>query len=288
MAQTEKKADNIITSFSFFKSKEDKHEEAIELYEESYSQYLKNSDFKGALEIAKKIIKISNHKDFTNREYISNAADMYEKLHDTENCIKYLLILTDRLAINANNNNSLRVIKIWERIGVLYKLVNKYNNSIDAYNRAANLCYATNDYTRFCKFLLEIAKINIYENNYYEANNVLEKIIENCKTDLTKYYINEYCLYSLLIKLMIMAPEEVENKQKEYINTYNMFYKSTQSTLIKECIEAIKSNNVECFQQAVKMYESVWKNDNCLVKVLLKLKDSITNTSYSDDKVSLL
>jgi tetratricopeptide (TPR) repeat protein len=279
-----KKADKLMNNFSFFKSVEERHDDAIEIFKSIFAKCLLAKKYAEALYCAEKImvcsIKVYDH--YTYYDYGMRCVEIGEKTNEYDYCIKKTHEIIETLS--DDHKYFSKLVEIWEYTARIEILRNNNDDAIDAYLKASEITTYPHTTT---KYKFEAVKLLMVDEKYRDCLNILNEMIRLCeKTDSLKYHVKEYILYLWMISLILTNKDPIKNKydtqevQNKVENHKSRFdvKRSIEYDLVMACIEALENDNVEIFNKAVMYYDRIKRLDNYMTKMLLIIKNKLSNS----------
>ena len=262
--------------FNFYKSKEERYDDAIELYKQACDEYKKERLFRREYETYLEIINLIidlNKTTFEKKQYEktkNNNRDLceyYEKAilaykntkHIDNDTLVDLMRAAIKIHVDLNKYRSAN--KYLETIAKIKKGEEKHNAAIDAYKLAKEYSDIEDDIYSSLRYSSEIKNILIEEKKYVNALTHLEDILEGQKIneEKFKFEITNTLFDLILCKFIINVQQGVKydliNDIETYDKIYHYFETSQKRILAYKTIKSYEENNMEEFVKALREYD---------------------------------
>lgn len=163
--------------------------------------------------------------------------------------------------------------KIFEDLAEDFEKKFNYTEAITYYQKAATL-YENNDKLgKFLSCMNKAAKLLFARENYEEAVELFENIVEKIKNDDILKWSSEFILFDASLCRLMLGNLEIE--KYENMLTYKSFKTGHRGKFIIELSNAIKNKNISLFTDLIEEYEKITKLGELQVIVLDRIKKTL-------------
>jgi tetratricopeptide (TPR) repeat protein len=291
----DKEGDIKQNKWKYFMSRGKRHKRAIESYYKAIIEYNKNKQYTESYRVYLKIIDLYNKNK--NYDFDKDITEVYEeviKLTNLSDDLKqYKFRLMNACAdIYVNIGRHTSAIRLLEKIGN-YEYTNlKYSDALIVYSRIQTLCKMEDMYISFIKYSSVIADIYIETKDYKSSVLILDEMIKVCiENKCNKYMIYDYIFSILLCKILLTITEDESIPLfpiiDRYIIIYPDFEKSSEYSLLKNCISAYVQDDIIKFDDIIGKCHIIYPIKNSHMMILGKIKETMASSSnkliLSDD-----
>jgi len=267
MIQAEKKE----KSYSFFGGTQ-KFEEAGELYEKAANLYKMNKQWKEAGDAFKKVANCHlkcNSRHEAASAWVS-ASNCYKK-SDVSDAIECLKLAVDTFC---NMGRFQMAAKHQKDIAETYESELDFDQSIEAYKKAADYFSGEDSTSSAHACLLKVAQFSAQNGKYDEAIDVYEKVARaSVDNNLLRWSVKDYLFRAGLCSICKGDAITAEKALDKYDNIDATFESTREGKLLRAIVAAFKENDVETFTNVVFEYDTISKLDNWKTTILLKIKN---------------
>lgn len=292
-------ANKLINSISFFTSKSDRYEKAIELLSKARDTYKHNKMWTQAIESQEKIYDL--HKKLKdNINYVIPALVEIAKLY--KNIDQRKAIETFKIAIDLYNNDGkyFNAAKLWKEIIDLlcpgdptqyFTTDDEYEELLNASKCAIDLLVVSNESFSVNKMKINIAIFNMHLKKYTDAIIAFEEVSKYYmeKELAFQLYAIEYlskCIICLMANSHTYTTQDInliEEKLNYYCELLPQLDRTREKEFLTMLIKSIRDNDLVAFTNAVSKYDQVKKLDPLTIRILLVVKENIKNTIDDDN-----
>merc|ERR1719186_367050 len=170
------------------------------------------------------------------------------------------------------------VAKHHQTMAEIYELqVADLDKAMKHYELAAEFFKGEDSNSSAKKCMVKIAEFSTQLEKYKTAINIYEQVgTEALESPLLKYGAKDYFFRVSICQLgidVINAKKAIE----KYIDQYPAFGDSREARLIQALCTAIEEQDEECYAATVRQFNAVSRLDPWLNKILLKVKEQITD-----------
>jgi tetratricopeptide (TPR) repeat protein len=296
------KADKIIT-MSLTKSKEDKYENAYNLYIEAGNIYKFEGKIAQALiayskglECCEKMKQLNGLLKSVAMENATTTAVEIARLSkqiNDPNVIRYYKTALDMLYGSSNIN---LIGKLWCEYAKIYRnqamIINEesnnenYNIAIEAYKKAIK-CYISSGYyyTTSMKPLNECINLMIITNKYKNIIQEFDAIISNDYSGPALYWLLRGAFINTMFCSMICENFTItKNRIQEYLNYVgNNSISQKDANFLMQIMNAIESNDKNMFDEIISTYNTSNHLNTYTIKLLVNLKTKYFDNILNDN-----
>eukprot|EP01126_Amoeba_proteus_P023165 TRINITY_DN2331_c0_g1_i6.p1 TRINITY_DN2331_c0_g1~~TRINITY_DN2331_c0_g1_i6.p1 ORF type:complete len:336 (-),score=78.08 TRINITY_DN2331_c0_g1_i6:142-1017(-) len=277
-------AETRLNSFSFFSSRRDKVEEAVELYIKAANQY----------KIAKKWLKAGraftraaelglevSHGVYTSASNYVNAGSCYQK-EDKEEATKSYKTAVKLFLDDGKLGTAAKHMKT---IAEMAEEDGKITDAMIAYQSAADYYEAEGNFSSACtNCLLKVAYMSIEAKELQKAVEILEKVAQGCvSNNLTKYKMKDYVMDAGICRLGIGDLVSCKKALQDYINWQPEFIRTREYILLDNLLKTCDSYDGDGFSAAVGEYDSMKQMSAWQTRILLVVKEKLDEGDSADD-----
>lgn len=297
-------AKKVLKKWSITKSKEEKYDEAYELFEEAGNIYRSEDEcmlaidaYISAIECCDVLIKMSGGNKSgpnKNKRQLCTTIARLAKTHRLDQTIKYYKTALDMWGGSDDVN---QIGKLWCEYGDIYR-DNIFDGdsddnilfAIEAYKKATSV-YIGSDYyhSSATKPFIESINLMMMINKYQEILNDFDSMIKSNSSSGTSLY---WLLKDTFINVMICSMiHENFDKTKYRIDEYYDFVGNNALTFrntkfLEQLMESINTLNETDFKNVITEYDKSNKLNRHTISILTKLKDKYFNENANDSNDS--
>ncbi|KJZ80405.1 Putative vesicular-fusion protein sec17-like protein [Hirsutella minnesotensis 3608] len=262
--------------FSFFGGREDKYQNAADLYIQAanaFKMQKQNIDAGKAFELAAQIqtSKLNEPDDAANT--LVDAFKAYRK-DDPHAAVRCLNVSVDRYCAKGNFR---RAASHKEQMGELYEQdLGDAKSALECYEAAAGWYEGDNANALANKLWLKVADVSALDGDYYKAIDNFEKVAEqSINNNLMRYSVKEYFLKAGICHLASGDLVAAQRAIERYSEMDPGFATQRECMLLRDLCEAIEAKSQEQFTDKIFLYDQVSKLDKWKTNLLVRVKDSI-------------
>lgn len=263
-------ANKILNSCNF--NREEKYEQASELFNKAAVQYKMNKNFQ---EAAKYFVKAANYSTDKNRFYIQ-AAKCYKLDNDISEATNYYEIACQNYRTEGCSRN---IAKIYKELAEMYEKVD-FSTAISYYENASEMFRLEESKSSDHTCVLKVAELSAEHEMWTKAMEMYQKIAEeSVDNSLTSWAATSYLYKACLCRLASNFTE-----LSKYITICKdiqpRFEHSMECKFLEELADVKDS---ESFSNVVGKFDDIKKLDGWAVTALLRTKNSIGQFSEIEE-----
>jgi len=168
--------------------------------------------------------------------------------------------------------------KYQKEIAEMYEASGDLEKSIQAFEAAAEFFEGEGSTSSGNSCLLKVAHSAALIENYTKAAEIFEKVAaESVNVDLLKFSVKEYLLKSGICQLCTGDVVACKRALDKYINLSAEFATTREYEFLSNLVTAIENYDSSAFATASQEYNSIVKLDPWKTKLLVKIKESISD-----------
>lgn len=279
LLQKAQKAEAGATSgFSFFGGKQEKYENAVELYTQAANAFRMQKQGKEAGQAFEHAANIQQSKlnepdDAANT--LTEAFKSYRQ-EDPEDAARCLDQAINHYTLKGNFR---RAATNKQNLAELYEVTLGDNKrAIEAYDTAAGWYENDNAEALANKLFLKVADIAALEADYYKAIGNYEKVAKSSlNNNLMKWSVKEYYLKAGICHLATNDMVGTARALQSYQELDPTFSSTRECQLLGDLSNAVEQGDQEVYADKLYQYDQMSKLDKWKTTLLLRVKDAIEN-----------
>ncbi|KAF4636731.1 hypothetical protein G7Y89_g1355 [Cudoniella acicularis] len=276
LQKADKAAASAGTGFSLFGGREEKWQNAAELYNQAANAFRlekQNKEAGQALEKAAEIqtTKLNEPDDAANT--LTEAFKVYRKSDplDAARCLD--------VAINhyTSRGNFRRAATHKQNLAEVYEVeIGDQKKAIASYELAASWFESDNAEALANKLYLKVADLAALEGDYYKAIEHYEKVSASAvSNNLMKWSVKDYFLKAGLCHLANNDMVATNRALEKYRDMDPTFPSTREHQLLIDLSEAVEAGDQEAFADKLFQYDQLSKLDKWKTTILLRIKNAI-------------
>ncbi|EGU76160.1 soluble NSF attachment protein [Fusarium oxysporum f. sp. albedinis] len=262
--------------FSFFGGREEKYQEAADLFTQAanaFKMQQQNLEAGKAFEQAAQVQtdKLKEPDDAANT--LVDAFKAYRK-DDPQAAARCLNIAVDRYCAKGNFR---RAASHKENLGELYEVeLGDAKSAIECYELAATWYEGDNAAALANKLWLKVADVAAIEGDYYKAIEKYERVAEqSINNNLMKYSVKDYLLKAGICHLASGDLVAAQRALEKYRDMDPSFGAQREHQLLTDLCEAIEAKSQEQFTDRLYQFDQISKLDKWKTTILVRVKNQI-------------
>jgi len=262
--------------FSLFGGRQEKWENAADLYTQAANAFRMQNQNKEAGQAFEKAANIQTQKlnepdDAANT--LTEAFKVYKKTDplDAARCLD--------VAINhyTSKGNFRRAATHKQNLAEIYEIeLGDQKKAIESYELAASWFENDNAGALANKLWLKVADLAAMEGDYYKAIELFEKVASTAvSNNLMKWSVKDYFLKAGLCHLAVGDQVATNRAFEKYRDMDPTFPSQREHQLLVDLYEAVEAGDQEMFADKLFQYDQMSKLDKWKTVILLKIKNSI-------------
>ncbi|KUJ13274.1 TPR-like protein [Mollisia scopiformis] len=276
MQKADKAASGAGGGFSLFGGRQEKWENAADLYTQAANAFRMQNQNKEAGQAFEKAAQIQTQKlnepdDAANT--LTEAFKVYKKTDpiDAARCLD--------VAINhyTSKGNFRRAATHKQNLAEIYEIeLGDQKKAIESYELAASWFENDNAEALANKLWLKVADLAAMEGDYYKAIELFEKVASTAvSNNLMKWSVKDYFLKAGLCHLAVGDQVATNRAFEKYRDMDPTFPSQREHQLLVDLYEAVEAGDQEMFADKLFQYDQMSKLDKWKTVILLKIKNSI-------------
>ncbi|KAL1881976.1 hypothetical protein VTK73DRAFT_3305 [Phialemonium thermophilum] len=262
--------------FSFFGGREEKYQNACDLYIQAANAFRMQNLNREAGQAFEKAAKIQTDKLNEADDAANTLVDAFkvyrnESPEDAARCLEF--------SINqyCGKGNFRRAASHKESLGELFETkLGDMKKAIEAYQTAAGWYEADNANALANKLWLKVADIAALEGDYYKAIECYEKVAQASITNnLMRYSVKEYFLKAGICHMATKDMVTTQRALEKYRELDPTFTSQREHQLLVDLTQAIEAGDQEAFTDKLFAYDQMSRLDKWKTAMLLRVKNQI-------------
>jgi alpha-soluble NSF attachment protein len=262
--------------FSLFGGRQEKWENAADLYTQAANAFRMQNQTKEAGQSFEKAANIQTQKlnepDDAANTYVE-AFKVYRKSDpiDAARCLD--------IAINhyTSKGNFRRAATHKQNLGEIYETeIGDNKKAIESYQLAASWFESDNAEALSNKLLLKVADLAALDNDYYKAIENFEKVsASSVSNHLMKWSVKDYFLKAGLCHLAVGDQVSTNRALEKYRDMDPTFASTREHQLLVDLYEAVEAGEPDQFADKLFQYDQMSKLDKWKTTICLRIKNAI-------------
>ncbi|KAB5528182.1 vesicular-fusion protein sec17 [Coniochaeta sp. 2T2.1] len=274
------KADKALSAagggFSFFGGREEKYQNAFDLYVQAANAFKMakmnreaGQAFEKAAQICLKDLKEPD--DAANQMVDAFKVYRTESPQDAARCLEFAI---DRYCAKGNFR---RAAGYKESLGEVFEQqLGDTKAALDAYETAAGWYEGDNATALANKLYLKVADLAALAEDYYKAIGNYEKVAQaSINNNLMRYSVKEYFLKAGICHLATKDLVSTHRALDKYMEMDPTFTSQREHQLLVDLVQAVEAADQELFTEKLFQYDQMSKLDKWKTAILLKVKNGI-------------
>ncbi|KEY70396.1 hypothetical protein S7711_06564 [Stachybotrys chartarum IBT 7711] len=276
LQKAEKALQGASSGFSFFGGKEEKYQNAADLFTQAanaFKMQRQNIEAGKAFEQAAQVQTKNLNEPDDAANTLVDAYKSYRK-EDPQAAVRCINVAIDRYCAKGNFR---RAAGHKESLGELYEVdLGDSRSALESYEAAAGWYEGDGANALANKLWLKVADVAALEGDYYKAIENYEKVAEqSINNNLMRYSVKEYFLKAGICHLASGDIVASQRALEKYRDLDPSFATQREHMLLTDLCEAIEAKSQEQFTDKLFQYDQVSKLDKWKTTLLVKVKNSI-------------
>ncbi|KAG5983409.1 hypothetical protein E4U55_008259 [Claviceps digitariae] len=266
--------------FSFFGGREDKYQNAADLFTQAANAFkMQNQSIEAgkAFEQAAEVqtSKLNEPDDAANSLVDAFKAYRKDAPNDAVRCLK---VAVDRYCVKGNFR---RAASHNETMAEVYETqLGDVKAALECYETAATWYEGDNAMALANKLWLKVAEAAAIEGDYYKAIENFEKVAEqSVQNNLMKYSVKDYLLKAGICHLAAADTVSTRRALEKYLDLDPSFGTQREYMLLADLCEAVEGQSQDAFTDKLFQYDQVSKLDKWKTTILVRVKNTIEQAS---------
>ncbi|OAQ96493.1 hypothetical protein LLEC1_01388 [Akanthomyces lecanii] len=274
--QAEKTLQGASSGFSFFGGREDKYQNAADLFVQAanaFKMQKQDLDAGKAFEKAAEVFTKNLNEPDDAANSLIDAFKAYRKT-DPQSAVRCVKVAIQRYCAKGNFR---RAASQQEALAEVYEQeLNDPKNALEACESAASWYEGDNASALANKLWIKVADMAALEGDYYKAIENYEKVAAvSIDNNLMKYSVKEYFLKAGICHLASGDMVATNRALEKYREMDPSFATQREHLLLVDLSEAIEAKNQEQFADKLYQYDQMSKLDKWKLSMLVKVKSDI-------------
>lgn len=276
-------ANQLIKSRSFFTSKEDRYEKAIDLLARSCTAYKMGKLWEKAIDCNRKMYDL--HTELKDSHGIVKTLVDMGKLYKNTDPRKAIESYKKAISLYIQSNEVNNAARLWKEIGEMI-VSNSLDHTtdidlkqgIDAYENAYKLFETTDQMVSANDMKLKIAVFNIRLKKYGEAAEMFETVSQHyLSTGKNAWSVREYVFKSIICHMADgnLHIDQIDDKFANYCRRLPAFEGTKEKYCLTKLISSIRDIDVIAFTDTVREHDTTSKFDDLMCEILLVVKQNL-------------
>lgn len=275
-----KSANDYINKWSFFLTKRERYEKAVDLLNKSAPIYKVNNQMGKAIDCYCKIHDLCLEIDskYEACQALEGIGKIYKK-YDNEKAI-YIYERIVKILIPMNKLS--HAAKLLDELAMSLQENNVEQHSdkiLDLYFQAKRLYLSDHKTYQANKIMLKIADLLMSTKKYDKASDIFENM---AKIDLitNEWSSKKWFFKALLCRLVFNDANEVLKKCSEYTNLCPLLHKSKELEFLQNIIQTLNESDIDKFTDICTKYDRTTSLEDVMVTILLDIKKRMGNSRF--------
>ncbi|KAH8706688.1 alpha-soluble NSF attachment protein [Ilyonectria robusta] len=272
------------SGFSFFGGREEKYQDAADLYIQAanaFKMQKQNVEAGKAFEQAAQVQTQNLKEPDDAANSLVDAFKAYRK-DDPPAAARCLNVAIDRYCAKGNFR---RAASHKENLGELYEVdLGDNKAALECYEAAAGWYEGDNAAALANKLWLKVADLAAIDGDYYKAIENYEKVAEqSISNNLMKYSVKDYLLKAGICHLANGDQVATQRALEKYRDIDPSFATQREHKLLVDLCETIEARSQEDFADRLFQFDQVSKLDKWKTTILVRIKNSIEAAEDDDE-----
>ncbi|RMZ90313.1 hypothetical protein DV736_g2460, partial [Chaetothyriales sp. CBS 134916] len=276
LQQADKAARGATGGISFFGGRQEKWENAADLYTQAANAFRvqkQNIDAGQAFEKAAEIqqSQLKEPDDMANT--LSEAFKVYRK-DSPQDAAR---VLTSAIAHYTAKGNFRRAATHQQNLAEVYEVeIGDQKRALEAYDTAAQWFESDNAEALANKLYLKVAELAALEGDYARAIAKFEAVAKSSlNNNLMRWSVKEYFLKAGICHLAAADLVATKRALEQYRDLDNSFVQTRENLLLTDLLTAVEEGDQDAFSDKLLQYDQLSRLDKWKTTLLLKVKNGI-------------
>lgn len=276
LQKAEKTLQSASGGFSFFGGREDKYQNAADLYIQAANAFKMQKQNVEAGQAFEKAAQIQTNQLKEPDDAANTLVDAFKayRKEDPQTAVHCLNVAVDRYCVKGNFR---RAASHKESMGEMYEQeLGDSKSALECYEAAAGWYEGDNASALANKLWLKVADVAALDGNYYKAIENYEKVAEkSINNNLMMYSVKEYFLKAGICHLATEDLVASRRALERYRDLDPGFAKQRENMLLTDLCDAIEAKSQDQFTDSLFRFDQISKMDKWKTTILVRVKDSI-------------
>ncbi|KAF5620610.1 putative transport vesicle fusion SEC17 [Fusarium sp. NRRL 25303] len=262
--------------FSFFGGREEKYQEAADLFTQAANAFKMQQQMLEAGKAFEQAAQVQTDKLKEPDDAANTLVDAFKayRKDDPQAAARCLNVAVDRYCAKGNFR---RAASHKENLGELYEVeLGNAKSAIECYELAATWYEGDNAAALANKLWLKVADVAAIEGDYYKAIEKYERVAEqSINNNLMKYSVKDYLLKAGICHLASGDLVAAQRALEKYRDMDPSFGAQREHQLLTDLCEAIEAKSQEQFTDRLYQFDQISKLDKWKTTILVRVKNQI-------------
>ncbi|KAI9833371.1 MAG: vesicular-fusion protein S17 [Phylliscum demangeonii] len=262
--------------FSFFSGRQEKYENAADLYSQAANAFRMQKQGKEAGLAFERVASIQT-KNLNEPDDAANTLVEAFKAYRKTDPQDAARVLEQAINHYTMKGNFRRAATYEQNLAELYEIeLGDQKKAINAYETAAGWFEGDNAEALANKLSLKVADLAALEQDYYKAIQNYEKVAKSSvNNNLMKWSVKDYFLKSGICLLANSDMVATRNALESYRELDSSFASTREHQLLVDLADAVEQGDAEAFADKLFEFDKLSKLDKWKTAILLRVKNSV-------------
>jgi alpha-soluble NSF attachment protein len=279
LQKAEKALQSASGGFSLFGGRQDKYENAADLYTQAANAFRVQKQNKEAGLAFEKAAAIQL-KNLSEPDDAANSLTEAFKVYRKTDPIDATRVLSSAIQHYISRGNFRRAATHQQNLAEVYEIeVGDPKKALEAYEKAAEWFESDNAEALANKHYLKVADLAAIEADYYKAIGHYERIAKSSvSNNLMKWSVKDYLLKAGICHLATNDLVAINRALESYRDIDPSFASTREHQLLVDLVQAIEQSDQEAFTDKLFQFDQLSKLDKWKTTLLLRVKGNIEET----------
>jgi len=279
LQKAEKALQSASGGFSLFGGRQDRYENAADLYTQAANAFRVQKQNKEAGLAFEKAAAIQS-KNLSEPDDAANSLTEAFKVYRKTDPIDATRVLSSAIQHYISKGNFRRAATHQQNLAEVYEVeVGDIKKALEAYEKAAEWFESDNAEALANKHYLKVADLAAVEGDYYKAIGHYEKIAKSSvNNNLMKWSVKDYFLKAGICHLATNDLVAINRALESYRDIDPSFVSTREHQLLVDLVQAIEQSDQEAFTDKLFQFDQLSKLDKWKTTLLLRVKGNVEET----------
>jgi len=279
LQKAEKALQSASGGFSLFGGRQDKYENAADLYTQAANAFRVQKQNKEAGLAFEKAATIQT-KNLNEPDDAANSLTEAFKVYRKTDPIDATRVLSSTIQHYISKGNFRRAATHQQNLAEVYEVeIGDTKKALEAYEKAAEWFESDNAEALANKHYLKVADLAAVEGDYYKAIGHFEKIAKSSiNNNLMKWSVKDYLLKAGICHLATNDLVAINRALEGYREIDPSFVSTREHQLLVDLTQTIEQGDQEAFTDKLFQFDQLSKLDKWKTTLLLRVKSNIEET----------
>jgi len=279
LQKAEKALQSASGGFSLFGGRQDRYENAADLYTQAANAFRVQKQNKEAGLAFEKAAAIQS-KNLSEPDDAANSLTEAFKVYRKTDPIDATRVLSSAIQHYISKGNFRRAATHQQNLAEVYEVeVGDTKKALEAYEKAAEWFESDNAEALANKHYLKVADLAAVEGDYYKSIGHYEKIAKSSvNNNLMKWSVKDYFLKAGICHLATNDLVAINRALESYRDIDPSFVSTREHQLLVDLVQAIEQSDQEAFTDKLFQFDQLSKLDKWKTTLLLRVKGNVEET----------